>query len=219
MKIVSITDLHGRIDKLEKLFRTCGAVDLTLITGDLTDFGGRDEAEEVVDAVRRWCPEVLAVAGNCDYPGVDQYLKELNISLDKTCLVRQSHAFLGMSKSLAGPGRTPNETTEEDFATGLAAAAAQVPDGMAKILVTHQPPYETVNDRVMFGRHVGSRAIRAFIEEHKPGLAFCGHIHEGVGIGAIGITRIINPGPLSKGHYAFAQWDHPDWTVEIRPID
>ena len=77
MKIVSITDLHGRIDKLEKLFRTCGAVDLTLITGDLTDFGGRDEAEEVVDAVRRWCPEVLAVAGNCDYPGVDQYLKEI----------------------------------------------------------------------------------------------------------------------------------------------
>jgi Icc-related predicted phosphoesterase len=219
MKIVSITDVHGKTEKLEKLFRSSGPVDLTLITGDLTDFGSHDEAEEVVETVKRWCPQVLAVAGNCDYPGVDQYLKENNISLDKTCQIHQDHAFLGMSKSLPGPGRTPNETTEQDFAAGLAAAVAQVPDGMPKILVIHQPPYDTINDEVMFGRHVGSRSIRAFIETHQPTLVFCGHIHEGVGIGTIGSTRIVNPGPLHKGKYAYAHSDNGNWHVEIRPIE
>ena len=31
---------------------------------------------------------------------------------------------------------------------------------------------------------------------------FCGHIHEARGIDYIGDTRIVNPGPVSAGHYA-----------------
>ena len=49
------------------------------------------------------------------------------------------------------------------------------------------------------GRHVGSTAIRAFIEKYQPDLCITGHIHEGKGIDAIGRTKIINPGMFRQG--------------------
>jgi hypothetical protein len=51
--------------------------------------------------------------------------------------------------------------------------------------------------------HVGSRAIRQFIERHQPPLVLSGHIHESPRIScsyrdAIGRTVVVNPGQF--GH-------------------
>jgi Icc-related predicted phosphoesterase len=47
--------------------------------------------------------------------------------------------------------------------------------------------------------HVGSRAIRAFVERHQPPLVLSGHIHESPRISSsyrnlIGRTVVVNPG-------------------------
>jgi Icc-related predicted phosphoesterase len=59
----------------------------------------------------------------------------------------------------------------------------------------------TINDIVHGGRHVGSHAVRAFIEKYQPLACITGHIHEGIGIDKIGRTQIINPGPFRNGYY------------------
>jgi Icc-related predicted phosphoesterase len=49
------------------------------------------------------------------------------------------------------------------------------------------------------GDHLGSRAILEAIEEHRPRLAVCGHIHESWGQeSAIGATPVHNLGPRGK---------------------
>ncbi|HBT97715.1 MAG TPA: hypothetical protein DEB25_08855 [Desulfobulbaceae bacterium] len=69
---------------------------------------------------------------------------------------------------------------------------------MPMLLLTHAPPHGAV-DRLGSGRHVGSKAVRAFIDEHQPALCVCGHIHEAQGEERLGVTRIFNPGAFAKG--------------------
>lgn len=45
-------------------------------------------------------------------------------------------------------------------------------------VVAHCPPWETPLDRMYGPRHIGSRAMRRFIEERKPQMTLHGHIHE-----------------------------------------
>ena len=66
------------------------------------------------------------------------------------------------------------------------------------ILITHSPPFQTKLDRAQKGSF-GSRAIRAWIEEHQPYLTLHGHIHESPDVSGaywdrIGDSLAINPG-------------------------
>ena len=69
-------------------------------------------------------------------------------------------------------------------------SAAQF-DGLAPLyLVVHFPPHDTRLDRVAFGRHAGSRALRAWVERVQPVELYCGHIHECAGKSdTLGATR------------------------------
>jgi Icc-related predicted phosphoesterase len=62
------------------------------------------------------------------------------------------------------------------------------------LLMTHAPAYDTL-DHIPSGVPVGSKAIRAIIDEFKPILALSGHIHEDYGIKDLGGTICVNPGP------------------------
>jgi Icc-related predicted phosphoesterase len=75
------------------------------------------------------------------------------------------------------------------------------------VYVMHSPPFKTSLDRLFDGRWVGSRAIRAFIERHRPYLTLHGHIHEsseisGTYLDRIGETVCINPGQSTEELYA-----------------
>jgi len=67
------------------------------------------------------------------------------------------------------------------------------------IYVMHAPPFNTKLDVIADGTHVGSKAIRNFIEEQQPFLTLHGHIHESPKISGsytdkIGKTICINIG-------------------------
>jgi uncharacterized protein len=75
------------------------------------------------------------------------------------------------------------------------------------VYVMHAPPWNTKLDMLYDGRHVGSRAIRAFIEKREPYLTLHGHIHEapeasGSYVDKIGNTLCINPGQSTGRLYA-----------------
>lgn len=46
------------------------------------------------------------------------------------------------------------------------------------IFVSHAPPYGTTLDVISNGAHVGSKAIREYIETNQPLISLSGHIHE-----------------------------------------
>jgi uncharacterized protein len=71
--------------------------------------------------------------------------------------------------------------------------------GKKTILVTHAPPFDTRLDMIHSKDHVGSKAIRAIIEDKQPILVLSGHIHESMQMTGsyhdlIGRTLCMNPG-------------------------
>jgi uncharacterized protein len=79
------------------------------------------------------------------------------------------------------------------------AALAERSDPERTIFVCHTPPAGTGLDLMPRGRHVGSRALRAFIERRAPLLTLHGHIHEAPELSGryaerIGRTWCVNPG-------------------------
>lgn len=72
-------------------------------------------------------------------------------------------------------------------------------DPSKTVYVIHTPPHNTNLD-IMYDRtHVGSKAVREFIEKHQPPLTLHGHIHESPRMSGritdrIGRTFCVNPG-------------------------
>ena len=76
---------------------------------------------------------------------------------------------------------------------------AKLSDPKKTFYVFHCPPFETELDMLYDKRHVGSRSIRLFIEQHQPPATFHGHVHEspivsGEYASTIGKTICFNPG-------------------------
>lgn len=215
MVIISISDIHGDPEGIVRLSAEHSKADLVLISGDITNFGGRKEAAEIIDRLGKHAKRILAVPGNCDRPEVGDLLAERGISLDCRAVEVGGLTFIGLGGSLPCPGRTLLEYGEEEFGSALDSGLGEIGKGRPFVLLCHQPPYGTKVDRVMGGLHVGSRRIRQFIEESKPLACFCGHIHESAGEDRIGETEVCNPGPLARGGYVRAEWQGGPIIVEI----
>jgi uncharacterized protein len=199
MIIIALSDIHSRTRAVTALAGELKSADLVLLCGDITHFGHQREMKDILRLVRDINPSVYAVSGNCDHPDAEQYLVEENISLNSLTREFQGIAFCGLSGSLPCPGKTPNEYSEEEY--GVLLDNLVVPSGKPLLMVSHQPPLGTLNDRVPSGQHVGSIAIRNWIERLHPLICFTGHIHEGTGIDHVGITAVVNPGPAGTGGY------------------
>ncbi|MCP4213188.1 MAG: serine/threonine protein phosphatase, partial [bacterium] len=180
------------------------SADLVLLVGDLTTGGVATDASRVVDAVRRYNRSILAVPGNWDGPEISEYLDREGINLHAEKVVLGGITFIGVGASLPAID-APNEILESDFESFLGKAVSGIDPAKPKILVCHQPPIRTVTDKLWNGSYAGSETIRTFIETMQPLVCFTGHIHEGKGIDRIGNTRIINPGPLWEGGFAYAE--------------
>ena len=216
MVIISLPDIHGDVHFLSRIAGELDKADLVVLPGDLTTFGRRHVAAEVLQAVRKHCPMVYAVSGNCDYPDVDDYLTEEDVNLHGNKRSFGGITFYGLGGSLPCPNRTANEFTEAELKGALASAAAGMTSETRSVLVSHEPPYGTATDLTTDGAHAGSRAVRAFIEEYQPLVCFTGHIHEARAIDSIGQTKVVNPGPLRGGGYAYAVLSTELELLEIR---
>ncbi|MFH2008282.1 MAG: metallophosphoesterase [bacterium] len=222
MRIVFVTDLHGSTEFLGPLIdREAPGADLLLLGGDLTNFEGAPRARAVVNPLRRAFPRVLAVPGNVDRPEVLDWLVAEGLSLHGAGLVLDGVGLSGCGGSNHTPLHSPTEFDEDTLAALLAQGAEAARLGSPWLLVTHVPPADTITDRMFAGKHVGSPALRAFLEAGGPALCLCGHIHEGVGLDRVGAVQVCNPGALTSLRYAVIHVDPIAATArpELRTLD
>ncbi len=215
MIIVALADIHGNTQHLKAIAHDLRAADVVLLVGDLATFR-HEAALEVLEAVRAYNERLLTVPGNCDAPSLGDHLSREGINLDGGTAVVDGVGLAGLGGSLPCPMGTPNEYTEEELEATLKRATDDLPPDMPHVLVSHQPPFDTVADLARTGKHVGSRAVRAAIVRLQPLVCFTGHIHEGRGTDSIGDTMIVNPGPFWAGTYAYAEIDGELKVLEIR---
>lgn len=201
MKIVSFGDVHMATRNLGRMADVLRDTDLIIVSGDLTNFGGIDDARKVLDSVRQACPHVLALPGNLDRREVTQFLETEGIALHGKGVVLDGIGIFGCGGSNITPFNTPTELTEDEIYATLRLGHEVVQNRRPLLMVCHTPPYETKCDRIVGGKAVGSTAARRFIEEVKPDLCISGHIHESAATDAIGPTKIINAGPFKGGGY------------------
>lgn len=198
---IVLSDLHEHTANLRHLASELRTAALVVLSGDLTMFGGREQAASVVGEVRALNPNVLAVPGNTDHRDVLDFLERENISIHGRATVRHGVAVYGIGGANPTPFGTPFELAEDEIATHLERAVGATAGAPTRVLVSHAPPYESGVDRLWSGRPVGSRAVRAHVEAIRPALVVSGHIHEGRGLGRVGEVPVANPGPLVGGGY------------------
>ncbi|HTK32742.1 MAG TPA: metallophosphoesterase [Candidatus Saccharimonadaceae bacterium] len=110
------------------------------------------------------------------------------------------------------PHRFDPASRTPTIADALRALAGEAPV-RETVVVTHSPAHGTHCDMIGGGTHVGSRAIRAFVEEHQPPLVLSGHIHESPRIASayrdrVGDTILVNPGQFGTARLC-AVWVDP----------
>ena len=157
MRLLVVSDIHGNEDALDKFRDEAATADILLCVGDLTHFGEVTDARKILDKLRNLHPVVRSVAGNCDNREIESYLHEEGVLLTSKAEEIQGALFAGLSGAMPGPIDTPYEISEDQIEAFLEQLPADA--GQPLILVSHQPPYNTVADRAMKMKHVGSRRL------------------------------------------------------------
>ncbi len=222
MRILALSDVHGAIDTTRRIIENESGYDVVVMSGDAAPYGAPRGAVKVLRKISELVsPRLLiAVPGNMDDPSAYEELQGSNgnirivhgrsISVGDIVLV-------GVGGSPPTPFRTVFEMSEDEIARILEQAIHGV-NSTNVVLISHAPPYKTKCDKVVTGLHVGSKAVRSFIEQKKPILCICGHIHESRAVDRIGSTIIVNPGPAMRGFYAVIEVSRGSVEAELKRI-
>ncbi|MBI3843397.1 MAG: metallophosphoesterase [Planctomycetes bacterium] len=219
MRFIAIGDIHEYVRNLPALRPHLSGTEAVVVTGDLTNYGGRDKARQILDALRSAHPRVLAQLGNLDQREVDGLLTSEGINLHGRGVRIGDVGFAGCGGSNPTPFSTPTEFTEAEIETILERAWSEIADAPLRVLVPHCPPKGTKVDRTAGGLHVGSTAVRSVIERRKPDLVLTGHIHEARGVDEVGGVPVINAGPLREGGFVEIVAESGTLRAELRQLE
>lgn len=191
VRVLAFSDLHRDLDQAARLVEMSAEADVVLGAGDFAST--HRGLEETIEALSRIEAPTAVVPGN----------NETEDALREACSNWSAATVLhGTATELAGielfglgagipttPWDWSFDLAEDEAAARLAACP---PDA---VLVLHSPPLGHV-DLSSDEEHMGSSAILAAIEEKRPRLAVCGHIHDSWGARSlVGPTEIANLGP------------------------
>jgi Icc-related predicted phosphoesterase len=191
MKILAFSDLHCDLEQGKRLVKMAAKADVVIGAGDFASVHeGLPETICTLAAITT--PTVLV-------PGNNETVDALRAAVDGWDAAAVLHGeaatidgteFYGLG---AGIPVTPWDWSfdlDDEAATEMLASC---PEGA--ILVLHSPPKDHC-DSAGGGGNFGSPALLRAIEEKRPRLAVCGHIHESWGCeSAIGETPVRNLGP------------------------
>jgi Icc-related predicted phosphoesterase len=191
MRLLAFSDLHRDLDGARELVERSSDADVVIGAGDFASV--HRGLEETIGALSEIETPTVLVPGNNE---TEEALRGACEGWDAATVLHgeaqdlQGETFFGLG---AGIPVTPWDWSfdlDEDQATERLAAC---PEGA--VLVVHSPPrgHCDVSGR---GQHLGSEAILRAIEEKRPRVAVCGHIHESWGSESeVGSTPVINLGP------------------------
>jgi len=194
MKILALSDVHGDKSFIREMAEKGERekVDLVVLAGDLVSDDG--DVEGLIGPFKEKGLEVAVLPGN------HEGLAEIGFMVDKYG-AKNLHGNIIKKGDVGifgcGYGDIGIHTlTEEDFFSTLKNAHDKLNDVKKKVMITHNQPSGSILGLGMFQ---GSTGIRKAIEEFKPDLHICGHVHETHGIEeVIGKTRVVNVGKSGR---------------------
>ena len=215
MQWVVFGDIHESVSKLAAIPELPGA-DGVLVSGDITNRGGEETARRVFSAISAINPRILSVPGNMDTQGVEDFLEAQGYNIHrKVRELAPGLGVVGVGYSTPTPFNTPGEVSEGQLGAWLDGIRNGL-DGFDQLVaVIHTPPHGTKTDVLHNGTHVGSPAVRRFLEAVRPAVCISGHIHESRGMDRVGDTVVVNPGMLADGGYAVVEYDGAAVSVRL----
>ncbi len=221
-RMLVIADIHGEFEKFSVLADKIREhdFDLVICPGDFTDmyntpegFSQIDVAELIIQKLLSFGKPVLCIPGNHEPYEILDVFDEYDVNLHERVRKVKDFELIGFGGA-ATPFNTKFEPTDEEIKNALEAKARDVKG--RPILVVHNPPFGTELDKTETGEHVGSRAVREFIEKEKPLLAISAHIHEAGGVGRLGSTTLFYPGASYDGFYGIVEIEGHEIRCEIK---
>ena len=189
MKVQIFSDIHNDLRSLARVASV--EADAYISAGDLVSWSrGLPECGEIL---RPLGEKLWVLPGNHESAEqIASFCEEFGFQdFHGRTFEAAGYHVAGLGYSNPTPFNTPGEYIEEEIAARLEAFNGLSP----LVLICHAPPFETALDEVRAGLYAGSRAVREFIEQHRPEYFFCGHIHEAAGRSVrFGKTRARNVG-------------------------
>jgi len=196
MKILAAGDIHGDVRLAERLAKKAEEenVDLVILCGDLTY---REKTTEgIIGPFVKKGKKVFLIPGNHETIATADFLAELYdvVNLHGYSIKYKDIGFFGCGGANIGLF----QLSENEIFNTLKKGFENIKDQKKKIMITHVHPSETVMEKFT-SFFPGSTGIRKAIEEFKPDILLCSHVHEAEGIEEkVGKTKIINVGKSGK---------------------
>jgi len=217
IRILAFSD--WRVQKINDIFlflQKIEPVDFIVYTGDdIRRFQGHDANYFSELSKSTTYRQVLAVLGNDDsYSNTKSVLHTDGvIDLYDQSFIFKNFAFIGLESSTRGPALFRHE--EDHFRTHLETQRSYIKEKRL-IVISHTPPFGILDRGIRFAsedeatHHIGSTALKDFIETQNVDLVVCGHCHSHGGmIDTYGDTTIVNvsshDNPGSKGNFAIIE--------------
>jgi Icc-related predicted phosphoesterase len=191
VKLLAFSDLHRDLGQAAQLVEMSAEADVVIGAGDFASV--HEGLEETLGALAAIETPTVLVPGNNE---TEDALREAASAWSAATVLHGSGTtiegveFYGLG---AGIPVTPWDWSfdlDDEAATEMLTAC---PKGA--VLVIHSPPQGHCDENGS-GDHFGSQALLTAIEEKRPRLAVCGHIHESWGCQSqIGDTPVRNLGP------------------------
>jgi len=221
MKIAVVGDVHNDVDTImvycDKLAEV--GFDVLIAMGDFIDynvpkgFTKEDMGRLIIEELSVFSKPIIAVPGNFDKDLMPMFEK-MGIDLHGKGKVIKGVGFYGFGGAKT-PFNTPLEPSEEETEDGLKKGFGMLKKCDATIQITHNPPARTKVDALYTGAHVGSEAVRKFIEKNQPTVAVSAHIHEARGTDVLGKTKLINAGRFPEGYCGLITIKGKEAEVEV----
>lgn len=202
MKLLALADIHGDLKKLYKLVDSLEEKpDAVVVAGDLTPFGPEKLVPQIKSALKKVSKYVFMIPGNEDTDSVRDGMDKLKLNM------HGKEMKINNTKLIGFEGARWIESEGEVFIRYDPVHKMLKKGKEKKVLITHVPPFDTEADKLWTGHHVGSPFLRGLIEDYKPDIVICGHIHESRGVEKLGKTTIVNTGALADGYAAWVDTD------------
>ncbi len=191
MRILAFSDLHRDLVQAAKLVEMSAEADVVIGAGDFASV--HEGLEETIGALRAIKAPTVLVPGNNE---TEEALREAAAGWDAATVLHGGGTTIDGTEFYGLGAGVPVTPWDWSFDLDDEAAAAKLggcPEGA--VLVLHSPPQGHC-DANGAGDHFGSTALLRAIEDKRPRLAVCGHIHESWGCESeIGATSVRNLGP------------------------
>lgn len=196
MKILAAGDIHGDTKLAEKLAEKAEKenADLVILCGDLTL--SERSTEGIIGPFVKKGKKVFLVPGNHETIATADFLAQLYdvVNLHGYSIKYKDIGFFGCGGANIGLF----QLSEEEIFNALKKGFENIKNQKKKIMITHVHPSGTIMEKFtqFFS---GSKGIKKAIEEFKPDILLCSHVHEAEGIEEkIGKTKVINVGKSGK---------------------